>query len=121
MALVDFRERVFFKKSLYFPVGTVRSCILDYITVRFFLLLSGIVFYVFSELAVFRAYFSFLQRSFQLKHGDVGKCLHSPCFGYKVGTFNGIFLKNKKKYISAKPPGVALTSSSGVSHKHTHR
>lgn len=79
-SLVDFRGRVFFKNSLYFPVGTVSSCILDYITVSFFLLLSGIVFYVFSELAVFRVFFSFLRCSFQLKLSDVGKCLHSPCF-----------------------------------------
>lgn len=54
---------VFFKKALYFPVGSVGSCILDCVTVRFFLLLSGIVFYVSSDLAAFPVFFSLLRRA----------------------------------------------------------
>lgn len=55
-----------FKNSLYFPVGTVSSCILDHITVRFFLLLSGIVFYVF-RLGSVPSVFEFAATLFSIK------------------------------------------------------
>lgn len=75
-------ETVYFLKTLY--ISQLEQLAAEFWIILqsdFFLLLSGVVFYVFSELAGFRVYFRFLRRSFQLELGDVGKCLHSPCLG----------------------------------------